>query len=211
MNMLSQLPALTTLDATGNPLACAPENLPAGLLIPAAQFNSTSECAVSLVRLMLNPETSLLQICFLPTDSAGIFDLVPQDGLRALLHGSLIFWHHHLNLPTVFHLDAWPCTSDFPDRLQITCPRCVKPVPDPAPLGSGTRAGAASSSSTGGRNSCTERDSAITIAWGRSAGISSVLSAHMGPEQVLKESFASTRASSTTCRSSPKSGQLPRS
>jgi hypothetical protein len=57
MNMLSQLPALTTLDATDNPLACVPENRSAGLLIPSAQFDSIPECAVSLVRLMLHPET----------------------------------------------------------------------------------------------------------------------------------------------------------
>lgn len=91
MNMLSQLPALTTLNATDNPLACAPENRTAGLLIPAAQFDSTPECAVSLVRFMLNPDTLRLQICFLPTDYTGIFALVPPDGLRLLLHGGSIF------------------------------------------------------------------------------------------------------------------------
>ena len=57
MNLLQQLPALTTLNATDNPLTCAPEGRKAGLLIPAEQFASTLECAVSLVRLMLNPGT----------------------------------------------------------------------------------------------------------------------------------------------------------
>ena len=49
MNMLSELPALTALNATDNPLTCAPEGRTSGLLIPAEQFDSTPECEVSLV------------------------------------------------------------------------------------------------------------------------------------------------------------------
>ena len=53
MNMLQELPALTILNATDNPLTCAPEGRTPGLLIPTEQFDSTPECGFSMVRLML--------------------------------------------------------------------------------------------------------------------------------------------------------------